>query len=190
MCIGGPALVWWVSPTDEELFKKYNPELQKKSLARRYERQKEFDDFMTQVKADSKSSKPSTLRIHHITSHHLTSPPYPTLPYPPLRHQPQSHESRFVLSACMRLMASHQDKSHCLVRKGTRHKRVFIYTTYLHMLTWRKKQYGRYKKMPCGSGRRTSFARISSTPRKQRRARSLCGRSRGYRPVPDSYLGT
>ncbi|KAI2604788.1 CBP4-domain-containing protein [Hypoxylon fragiforme] len=58
MCIGGPALVWWVSPTDEELFKKYNPELQKKSLARRYERQKEFDDFMTQVKADSKSSKP------------------------------------------------------------------------------------------------------------------------------------
>ncbi|KAI1097733.1 CBP4-domain-containing protein [Jackrogersella minutella] len=58
VCIGGPALVMWVSPTDEELFKKYSPELQKKSLERRYERQKEFDDFVTQLKEHSKSSKP------------------------------------------------------------------------------------------------------------------------------------
>ncbi|KAI1380021.1 CBP4-domain-containing protein [Hypoxylon crocopeplum] len=58
MCIGGPALIWWVQPTDEELFKKYNPELQKKSLERRYEKQKDFDDFVTQLKQYSKSDKP------------------------------------------------------------------------------------------------------------------------------------
>ncbi|KAI0838165.1 CBP4-domain-containing protein [Hypoxylon sp. FL0890] len=58
VCVGGPALVMWVQPTDEELFKKYNPELQKKSLERRYEKQKEFDDFVTQLKEYSKSNKP------------------------------------------------------------------------------------------------------------------------------------
>ena len=42
-----------------KLFKKYSPELQKKSLERRYERQKEFDDFVTQLKEYSKSDKPS-----------------------------------------------------------------------------------------------------------------------------------
>ncbi|KAL7620990.1 Assembly factor cbp4 [Parahypoxylon ruwenzoriense] len=57
VCIGGPAFVLWVQPTDEELFKKYNPDLQKKSLERRYERQKEFDDFVNQLKEDSKSNK-------------------------------------------------------------------------------------------------------------------------------------
>ncbi|KAI1801577.1 CBP4-domain-containing protein [Daldinia bambusicola] len=57
VCIGGPAFVRWVQPTDEELFKKYNPELQKKSLERRYERQKEFDDFVNQLKEYSKSDK-------------------------------------------------------------------------------------------------------------------------------------
>ncbi|KAK7985099.1 CBP4-domain-containing protein [Apiospora saccharicola] len=56
-CIGGPALVYYVQPTDEELFKRYNPELQKKSLNRRYERQKEFDDFVTQLKTDSKDDR-------------------------------------------------------------------------------------------------------------------------------------
>ncbi|KAI2634880.1 CBP4-domain-containing protein [Hypomontagnella submonticulosa] len=59
VCVGGPALVLWVQPTDEELFKKYNPELQKKSLERRYEKQKDFDDFVTQLKEYSKSDKPS-----------------------------------------------------------------------------------------------------------------------------------
>ncbi|KAK7914582.1 hypothetical protein PG985_012285 [Apiospora marii] len=56
-CVGGPALVYYVQPTDEELFKRYNPELQKKSLNRRYERQKEFDDFVTQLKTDSKDDR-------------------------------------------------------------------------------------------------------------------------------------
>lgn len=59
-CVGGPALVMWVQPTEEELFKRYNPDLQKKSLERRYERQKEFDDFVVQLKEHAKSDKHST----------------------------------------------------------------------------------------------------------------------------------
>jgi hypothetical protein len=52
--------VLWVSPSEEELFKKYNPELQKRSLEGRYEKQKEFDDFVTNLKRLSKSEKSST----------------------------------------------------------------------------------------------------------------------------------
>ncbi|OCL02632.1 CBP4-domain-containing protein [Glonium stellatum] len=58
MCIGGPALVWYVSPTEEELFKRYNPELQKRSLENRKERQEDFDKFVTNLKEYSKSDKP------------------------------------------------------------------------------------------------------------------------------------
>ncbi|KAI0975826.1 CBP4-domain-containing protein [Xylaria arbuscula] len=58
VCVGGPAFVMWVQPTDEELFKRYNPELQKKSLERRYEKQKDFDDFVVRLKEYSKSDKP------------------------------------------------------------------------------------------------------------------------------------
>ncbi|KAI9795304.1 MAG: assembly factor cbp4 [Candelina submexicana] len=58
MCIGGPALVYYVTPTEEELFKRYNPELQKRSLENRYQRQKDFDDFVTRLKEYSKSDKP------------------------------------------------------------------------------------------------------------------------------------
>ncbi|WPG98184.1 Hypothetical protein R9X50_00097000 [Acrodontium crateriforme] len=57
MCIGGPALVYWVMPTEEELFKRYNPELQARSLANRQERQQEFDDFVGRLKGYSKSNK-------------------------------------------------------------------------------------------------------------------------------------
>lgn len=60
ICVGGPAFTRWVQPTDEELFQKYNPELQKRSLERRVERQQEFDDFVTKLKEYSKSDKPST----------------------------------------------------------------------------------------------------------------------------------
>ena len=49
-----------MQPTEEELFQRYNPELQKKSLERRYERQKEFDDYVTKLKEYSKSDKSST----------------------------------------------------------------------------------------------------------------------------------
>ncbi|KAK3939433.1 assembly factor CBP4 [Diplogelasinospora grovesii] len=58
VCVGGPAFTYWLTPTDEELFQKYNPELQKRSLERRYERQKEFDDFVGKLKEYSKSDKP------------------------------------------------------------------------------------------------------------------------------------
>ncbi|MCJ1327797.1 assembly factor cbp4 [Thelotrema lepadinum] len=57
VCIGGPALVYYVTPTEEELFKRYNPELQKRSLANREQAQKDFDNFVGKLKEYSKSSK-------------------------------------------------------------------------------------------------------------------------------------
>lgn len=60
ICVGGPALTYYLTPTEEELFKKYNPDLQRKSLERRAERQEEFDHFVTKLKEYSKSDKPST----------------------------------------------------------------------------------------------------------------------------------
>ena len=58
-CIGGPALVYYVSPTEEELFLKYNPELQKRSLENRLQKQQDFDDFVGKLKEYSKSDKTS-----------------------------------------------------------------------------------------------------------------------------------
>ncbi|KAI9682442.1 MAG: assembly factor cbp4 [Trizodia sp. TS-e1964] len=58
MVIGGPALVMYVSPTEEELFKKYNPELQKRSLENREQKQQEFNEFVARLKEYSKSDKP------------------------------------------------------------------------------------------------------------------------------------
>ncbi|KAF2798885.1 CBP4-domain-containing protein [Melanomma pulvis-pyrius CBS 109.77] len=58
LCIGGPALVMYVSPSEEEIFKKYNPDLQKRSLAEREQKQKDFDEFVTNLKQASKSDKP------------------------------------------------------------------------------------------------------------------------------------
>ncbi|KAF2689306.1 CBP4-domain-containing protein [Lentithecium fluviatile CBS 122367] len=58
LCIGGPALVWYVTPTEEEIFKKYNPDLQKRALATRDQRQQEFDSFVMQLREASKSDKP------------------------------------------------------------------------------------------------------------------------------------
>jgi hypothetical protein len=58
ICIGGPALVYYVSPTEEELFLKYNPELQKRSLENRIGRQQDFDNFVGKLKEYSKSDKP------------------------------------------------------------------------------------------------------------------------------------
>jgi hypothetical protein len=50
-----------LTPTEEELRAKYNPDLRKKSmdLESREERQQEFDDFVTRLKEYSKSDKPS-----------------------------------------------------------------------------------------------------------------------------------
>ena len=64
----------WVTPSEEEIFKvsrpprandasnasqRYSPELQKKALATREQRQKDFDGFVHQLKDLSKSDKPS-----------------------------------------------------------------------------------------------------------------------------------
>jgi len=83
MCIGGPALIYYVTPTEEELFmvswwrdeerfqggrqaltrepnkQKYNPELQRRSLERRKEKQEDFDTFVSKLKGYSKSDKHS-----------------------------------------------------------------------------------------------------------------------------------
>lgn len=57
--MGGPALTYYVTPTEEELFKKYNPDLQKKSLENRDKNQAEFNHFVDRLKEYSKSDKPS-----------------------------------------------------------------------------------------------------------------------------------
>lgn len=65
MCIGGPALVIYVSPTEEELVARYNPELRKRSLENRAERMEDYDRFVSKLKEYSKSDKPSKLiRVH------------------------------------------------------------------------------------------------------------------------------
>lgn len=53
----------WLMPTEEELFKRYNPELQKRSLERRAQTQAEFDEYVSKLKEYSKSDKPSTNRV-------------------------------------------------------------------------------------------------------------------------------
>ena len=40
------------------MIQRYNPELQKRSLANRAQRQQDFDDFVTKLKEYSKSDKP------------------------------------------------------------------------------------------------------------------------------------
>ncbi|MCJ1355705.1 MAG: assembly factor cbp4 [Icmadophila ericetorum] len=58
-CIGGPWLIYAVSPTEEELFKvRYNPELQKRSLENREGKQQDFDNFVNKLKEYSRSNKP------------------------------------------------------------------------------------------------------------------------------------
>ena len=76
MCIGGPALIYYVMPTEEELFsvrlllhpipsssahdlQRYNPDLQRRSLENRQQKQEDFDQFVTRLKGYSKSDKPS-----------------------------------------------------------------------------------------------------------------------------------
>lgn len=49
----------WLTPTEEELFSRYNPELQRRSLENRQQKQEDFDNFVTRLKEYSKSDKPS-----------------------------------------------------------------------------------------------------------------------------------
>lgn len=52
-----------MTPTEEELFKKYNPDLQKKSLANRDQTQHEFNEFVAKLKEYSQSDKPSEYQL-------------------------------------------------------------------------------------------------------------------------------
>jgi len=57
--VGGPYLTMKLIPTQEELFKRYNPDLQKRSLENKDKREQEFDDFVSMIKQASKSDKHS-----------------------------------------------------------------------------------------------------------------------------------
>jgi len=56
--IGGPALVYYVMPTEEELFQRYNPDLQRRALAERSSRLAAHGEFMHKLQEYSKSDKP------------------------------------------------------------------------------------------------------------------------------------
>ncbi|POS81688.1 hypothetical protein EPUL_005588, partial [Erysiphe pulchra] len=60
MCIGGPALIYYVTPTEEELFlvSFLESRLMRRSLERRQEKQEDFDNFVGRLKEYSKSDKP------------------------------------------------------------------------------------------------------------------------------------
>ncbi|KAJ5706813.1 hypothetical protein N7488_006614 [Penicillium malachiteum] len=55
--VGGPAFVEYIRPTDEELVKRYNPDLQKRSAEQGERRAQEFDDYVKKLKEWSKSDK-------------------------------------------------------------------------------------------------------------------------------------
>ncbi|KAJ5595449.1 uncharacterized protein N7459_001657 [Penicillium hispanicum] len=55
--VGGPAFVEYIRPSDEELVKRYNPDLQKRSAEQGQQRAQEFDDYVTKLKEWSKSDK-------------------------------------------------------------------------------------------------------------------------------------
>lgn len=63
LCVGGPALVQSLRPSNEELFKRYNPELQKRSLEEGDQRARDFDNYVTRLKEWSKSDKSSTFYV-------------------------------------------------------------------------------------------------------------------------------
>ncbi|OQD75667.1 hypothetical protein PENDEC_c006G00084 [Penicillium decumbens] len=57
LCVGGPAMVQWLRPSDEELKKRYSPELQKRSAEQGNRQEQEFDDYVNKLKEWSKSDK-------------------------------------------------------------------------------------------------------------------------------------
>ncbi|KAI1617774.1 hypothetical protein EDD37DRAFT_646604 [Exophiala viscosa] len=55
--LGGPALMYYVTPAEGEVFKKFNPELQARNLALKDERMKNYEAFLQELKELSKSDK-------------------------------------------------------------------------------------------------------------------------------------
>jgi len=51
-------LMYYVTPSEGELFKRFSPELQKQNLENRERRQREYEDFVGKLKEYSKSDKP------------------------------------------------------------------------------------------------------------------------------------
>jgi hypothetical protein len=56
--VGGPILMYYVTPAEGELFKRFSPELQKHNLENRERRQRDYEDFVSKLKEYSKSDKP------------------------------------------------------------------------------------------------------------------------------------
>ena len=50
--------MYYVTPAEGELFKKFSPELQKHNLEKRAQRQADYEDFVGKLKEYSKSDKP------------------------------------------------------------------------------------------------------------------------------------
>lgn len=50
--------MYYVTPSETELFSKFNPELQKRNLELRDKRQQDYQEFLDQLKEYSKSDKP------------------------------------------------------------------------------------------------------------------------------------
>lgn len=55
---GGPAIMYYVTPAEGELFKRFSPDLQKRNLELREEREKNYKDFAQKMIEYSKSDKP------------------------------------------------------------------------------------------------------------------------------------
>ncbi|KAK5944914.1 Assembly factor cbp4 [Knufia obscura] len=56
--IGGPLIMYYVTPSEGELFKRFNPDLQKRNLEMRPERERNYKDFAAKMIEYSKSDKP------------------------------------------------------------------------------------------------------------------------------------
>ena len=50
--------MYYVTPAEGELFKRFSPELQKHNLENRDRRQRDYEDFVSKLKEYSKSDKP------------------------------------------------------------------------------------------------------------------------------------
>lgn len=59
ICIGGPAFVQYLRPSEKELFDRYSPDIQQRSLEDGPRRAQEFDDYVNRLKEWSKSDKSS-----------------------------------------------------------------------------------------------------------------------------------
>jgi len=57
MCVGGPALVYYVTPNPDELQQRFNPELRRRSQENAGQKQQDFNHFVGKLKEYSKSDK-------------------------------------------------------------------------------------------------------------------------------------